>query len=176
MSYFWSFCHHQKGFISRLVRSLLPALTYPQWKTRLPMLQMIRGIFQGFTGYCNQSQGVNLVSLFLILIVWYIRICKSMLWLCVIFYVIIQSSIAIPLIQGLFFLIDQEGWHKGDICSTSTLEYISPIPKVMTACQLFSLNILCLLLCLFSKMDNVTTKRVWLRSRYFTNLVVHFCL
>ena len=41
MSYFQQYCHHQKGCISREVRSLLPALTYPQWYTRLPLVRLL---------------------------------------------------------------------------------------------------------------------------------------
>ena len=65
----WDFLHYQKVCVSRAVRSLLTSLTYPWWYARLPLIHLLRGISQGFILYYPQSQGINLVALYLLLIV-----------------------------------------------------------------------------------------------------------
>ena len=62
-----AFVTARRDFISRSVRSLLTALTYPKWYTRLPVVHLVTQVPRGLPGKGHQSLVINLVALCMLL-------------------------------------------------------------------------------------------------------------
>ena len=52
----WKFCRYKQLCIPGVVHRLLPALTYPQWYTSLPLVHLLCGNYQGFPSTVTRSE------------------------------------------------------------------------------------------------------------------------